>query len=388
MRFDQLIHQPPGLQQLRQLAAADRLPHANLLLAPPGAGGLPAALSVIDLLLCEDRQGPNGDTGCGKCRACRKTHGYIHPDLHFTFPTVGSKMTSDPFLPQWRAALKENAYLETNDWLALIGAENKQGNITRDACAAMIKKLSLKIFEGNYKVMLIWRPEYLGEEGNRLLKLIEEPPERTVFFLVAERAELILNTILSRCQLTKLTAPTAEDISTGLFTRDRALSKEAIEDAARLADGNFNLALQLVQENTTTYGPLLLEWTRHCYAGSPTKLVKWVSNFAKLGRENQKHFLRYALHFWREFLLLSVSGDDTSGVRLPPNELTAARKLLPLVGLDQLTALTTILSECAEHVERNANPKILFLDASLRIHQILRAPATTAANPATTRRAA
>ncbi|MEL7162917.1 MAG: hypothetical protein AAFN92_19315, partial [Bacteroidota bacterium] len=189
MHFKQLIHQPPGLAQLRQLAARDRLPHANLLLAPPGAGGLPAALAIATLLLCENRQGEAEDTACGTCRACRKTVGFVHPDLHFAFPTVGSKMTSDPFLPQWREALKVAPYLEVNDWLQRIGAENKQGNITRDACANILRKLTLKTFEGRYKIMLIWLPEFLGDEGNRLLKMIEEPPEKTVFFLVAERAE-------------------------------------------------------------------------------------------------------------------------------------------------------------------------------------------------------
>jgi DNA polymerase-3 subunit delta' len=182
MNFDQLIHRPPGLRQLRQMAAADRLPHANLLLAPPGSGGLPAALAVANLLLCENRQGEHGDTACGKCRACRKTSRFVHPDFHFAFPTIGSKMTSDPFLPQWREALGERPYQEANDWLQRIGAENKQGNITREACANILKKLNLKIFEGRYKIMLIWLPEYLGNEGNRLLKMIEEPPKTPFSF--------------------------------------------------------------------------------------------------------------------------------------------------------------------------------------------------------------
>ena len=132
MQFANLLHTPPPLAQLRQLAATDRLPHANILLAPPGAGGLPAALAVANLLLCENRQGTYGDAVCGTCKACRKTGTFVHPDFHFAFPVVGSKMLSDNYLPQWRQALKENPYLEANDWLQRIGAENKQGNIGRD----------------------------------------------------------------------------------------------------------------------------------------------------------------------------------------------------------------------------------------------------------------
>ncbi|MTB51628.1 hypothetical protein [Lewinella sp. W8] len=372
MNFDQLIHQPPGLHQLRRMAAADRLPHANLLLSAPGTGGLPAALAIANLLLCENRQGEGGDTACGSCRACRKTKGYVHPDFHFAFPTVGSKMTSDPFLPQWREALQERPYLEANDWLQRIGAENKQGNITREACANIIKKLNLKIFEGRYKIMLIWLPEYLGNEGNRLLKMIEEPPENTVFFLVAERSELILNTILSRCQLTKLSPPTDEEIVAGLG--QVGIDPAAAAAAARLADGNFNVARALADGDSVNHGERFLAWMRVCFQGSAAKLTDWTDDFAKLGRENQKHFLRYALHFWREFLLLSVTDNAAGRVRLPENELASARKMLPLVSHEQLADISEILSECMEHVERNANPRILFLDAGIRLHQIFRQP--------------
>ncbi|MFK8165255.1 MAG: ATP-binding protein [Lewinella sp.] len=372
MQFHQLVHQPQGLQQLRQMAATDRLPHANLLLSPPGGGGLAAALAIATLLLCENRQGDAADVPCGTCRACRKTEKYVHPDLHFAFPTVGSKTNSDPFLPQWRQALQEAPYLEANDWLQRIGAENKQGNITRDACANIIRKLNLKIFEGNYKIMLIWLPEYLGNEGNRLLKMIEEPPEKTVFLLVAERAELILNTILSRCQLTKLNPPTTAEMATALSAK--GLDAERAAAAARLADGNYSLAGSLVENEAVNHGPRFLTWMRACFQGSAASLTAWTDEFAKIGRENQKHFLRYALHFWREFLLLSVTGNADGNVRLPAKELESARKLLPLVDHDQLAGITTILSECTEHVERNANPKILFLDAGIRIHQILRRP--------------
>ncbi|OAV45749.1 hypothetical protein [Lewinella sp. 4G2] len=369
MQFSNLLHTPPALDQLRQMAAADRLPHANIIQAPPGGGGLAAAISVANLLLCEDRQGANQDTSCLKCRACRKTGKFIHPDFHFAFPTIGSKMVSDNFLPQWRESLAETPYQEANDWLQRIGAENKQGNLSRDDCAAIIRKLNLKIFEGRYKIMLIWLPEYLGNEGNRLLKMIEEPPENTVFLLVSERVELILNTILSRCQLTKLTAPSTEAIAAGL--RSTGVAPNQAANASRLADGNYNLALQIANSGAAAHDDRLLTWVRTCYGGSASKLVAWTEAFAKIGRENQKHFLRYAIHFWREFLMISVIGEGYEA-RLPEKEVTAAKKLSKLVSPDQVETIATIISECTEYVERNANPKILFLDAGIRIHQALR----------------
>lgn len=368
MYFNQLVHQPAGLVQLRQMAAADRMPHANLLLAPSGGGGLPAALALATFLLCENRQ---ADDACGQCRACRKSSKYVHPDLHFSFPTIGSKVVSDHFLPQWRAALAEAPYQEVNDWLQRIGADNKQGNINKDECGNILRKLTLKTFESSYKVMLIWLPEFLGNEGNRLLKMIEEPPEGTIFILVAERAELILNTILSRCQLTKLMPPSFEAISAALSAQ--GMPAEQVASVARLADGNFNLAKQLsAQQSGDAHGQRFLQWMRACHAGSAVKLVAWTADFAKQGRENQKNFLHYALHFWREFLLLSVQDGKADGVRLLPDELVVAQKMLPIINLDQLSKLSEVINQCIEHVERNANPKILFLDAGLQIHQILR----------------
>lgn len=376
MYFRQLVHVPPGLARLRESAAADRLPHANLLLAPPGSGGLAGAAALARYILCENR-GPTD--ACGQCRACRKSEKYVHPDWHFSFPTVGSKVTSDHFLPQWRSALTDTPYQEINDWLQRIGAENKQGNINKDECAAILRKLSLKTFESRYKIMLIWLPEFLGNEGNRLLKLIEEPPPGTIFLLVAERAERILGTILSRCQLTKLAPPPVEAVQTAL--ESRGTEPQAAAAAARLADGNVNLAIRLAAERDHTHAERFLGWMRACHRGRATELVPWTEDFAKIGRENQKNFLHYALHFWREFLYLLANDGDPAGIRLLPNEIETARKMYAIVALEQVADISAVLNECIEYTERNANPKILFLDAGLRIHQIFRRPAVGAGQP-------
>lgn len=367
MLFKQLVHQPTGLLQLRQMAAADRLPHANLLLAPAGTGGLAAALALSTYILCEQR---GATDACGQCRSCRKALQYAHPDWHFSFPTIGAKMISDHFLPQWRKALADNPYMEANDWLQQLDAENKQGNITKDECGAIMRKLNLKSFESPYKIMLIWLPEFLGNEGNRLLKMIEEPPEGTIFLLVAEKANLLLNTIISRCQLTKLMPPSSSEISSALVAR--GAEEKAANSAARLADSNFNQALQLSKERDDSHEDLFVVWMRACHQGSAAKLVPWTNEFAKLGRENQKKFLHYCLHFWRELLLLSVQEGGIEGVRLLPSELSLAQKMRALVDLEQLEQISLVLNDCIEAIERNAHPKILLLDASLRLHYILR----------------
>lgn len=371
MTFAEVIGQHKTKEVLLQMLHSDRLPHAILLLGAPACGHLPLALAFAQFLLCEDRQTADA---CGQCRQCIKTSKLIHPDLHFSFPTVGSKVLSDHFLPEWRKAMAENAYLEVNDWLQRIGAENKQGNINKEECLSIIKKLSLKTFENNYKVLVIWLPEYLGKEGNRLLKLIEEPPENTVFLLVAEQQELILNTVLSRCQMVQVPPLDDDTVVAGLMDK-AALSESDARAIARLTDGNFNEALALANKEESDHAELLLDWLRRAYRGQGVEIVEWVEAFAGFGRENQKHFLRYALHFLRELTLMKVLGDqqnDDAKFRLPPNEMETAQRLVKVVELDQLELLARLFNEVSYYVERNANPKILFLDTSIQMNQIFK----------------
>lgn len=371
MTFAEVIGQHKTKDVLLQMLHSERLPHALLLLGAPACGHLPLALAFAQYLLCEDRQ---TNDACGKCRHCLKVSKLIHPDLHFSFPTVGSKAISDQSLPEWRQAMAENPYLEINDWLQRIGAENKQGNINKEECLNIIKKLSLKTFESKYKVLIMWLPEYLGKEGNRLLKLIEEPPENTVFLLVADQQELILNTILSRCQLVQIPPMDDASVVAGLVART-ATSEANAQAISQLVDGNFNEALALAREEESDHAGLLLDWLRKCYRGQGVDIVAWVENFAGLGRENQKHFLRYALHFLRELTLMKVMSDQPAfqgKFRLPAKELETAQRLVGVVELDQLELLSQLLTDASYYVERNANPKILFLDVSIQMNQIFK----------------
>lgn len=351
---------------LRRLLAQERLPHALLLLGPAGSGKLSLALGFAQFILCENKT--NLDA-CGQCNACLKAGKHIHPDLHFSFPTVGTNVKSDAFLPQWRTAIEDNPYMEINDWLQLIGAENKQGNINKEECLNIIRKLSLKTFEGSHKVLVMWLPEYLGKEGNRLLKLIEEPPDQTIFILVAENQELILNTILSRCQVVKIRPLQDEEVEEALSHKQVA-DEENAQAISHLADGNLNQALKMASEKENDNAALFLEWMRKAYIGNGVELVKWVDDFSKIGRENQKHFIRYALHFMREYMLLKMS--NQANVRLRSVELKTAQNLTKVIAFDQIEHIVQLLNDCAYYIERNANPKVLFLDTSIQLNKILK----------------
>lgn len=366
MQLSNVIGQTRVKGFLAQLYHSGRVPHALLFLGPTGGGSLALALGFAQMLQCEN---PGENDACGVCNACRKTAHYTHPDVHFSFPSVGTNAVSTDFLKQWRAALTESPYFDANNWLQRLGAENKQGNINKEECNAIIKKLSLKIFEGKYKVLLMWLPEYLGKEGNRLLKLIEEPPEQTIFLLVAENQDQILNTILSRCQLVK-TDPLSDDEVADALALSRGIDHERARQIAFLAGGDYYQAQLIADNPANDDAALLLDWLRKCWRGNGPELVQLTEKFAKLGRENQKQFLQYGLHFLRELMAFGLTGDPS--LRLRPDELTTAQNMSKVLNFDKITQVAELINDNVYYIERNANPKILFLDTSIRLHQIMK----------------
>ncbi len=365
MLFSDIIGQIQIKEQLTSMVSNGKIPHALLFLGPPGCGKLTLALALSQYVLCQNR---TAEDACGQCPNCLKAQKYIHPDIHFSFPTIGSKATSNDFLDKWREALK-TPYFELNDWLQLIGAENKQGNITKDECLQIIKKISLKVFEGSHKILIMWKPELLGKEGNRLLKLIEEPPSNTIFILVAENQEALLNTILSRCQLIKINALSEQEIKEALIKNWQVAPGRA-EAVSTISEGNLGQAIKLADSNENDLSKMFLNWMRLCYMGNGVQLVKWVENIAKIGRENQKQFIHYALHFMGELLRVKLIG--TRAVKLGEQERETAQKMSGVVGLNQIEHITELLNDCYYHIERNANSKILFLDLSISVHHHLK----------------
>ena len=236
---------------------------------------------------------------CGNALPAKKQLQLIHPDIHFSYPVItkksGEKPISTDFIKEWREFIATNPYGNVYDWLQFIGAENKQGNITADECNDIIRKLSLKSFESEYKILIMWMPEFLGKEGNKLLKLIEEPPPNTLFILVAENEDLILPTILSRTQLVKIPLLTNMEMEAALEL-NAGVKIEKAQQIAAIAEGNYREALQLLQHAEDDWQAMLREWLNAIVKTGPVAQVKWIDETAKMGREKQKQFLKYFIH--------------------------------------------------------------------------------------------
>ncbi len=361
MQFKGVIGQQDIKDYLLNSAQSNQVSHAQMFLGSEGSGNLALAIAFAQYLQCRNK---GVEDACGICRSCIKANKLMHPDIHFSYPTVGSKAKSTDFLTEWRTAVAEQPYMNVYQWLQHIKAENKQGNITREECEAIIRKLSLRAYESTYKVLIMWMPEYLGKEGNRLLKLIEEPPDNTVFLFVAENSNLILNTILSRTQQLRIYRLSDAEIAEALVAQHN-LTENKARQVAILAEGNYNKALELLSNSENDNQQLLISWIGACLSNQSVILLQWVEEIAKLGRENQKNFIKYALYFLRQSFLLQVGQMKTTA--LSNQELQLAKQLMEKMTLEHFESVIQLLDEASYHVERNANPKILFLHLSIQV---------------------
>lgn len=368
MQFKQIVGQAAVKQRLINSVKENRVSHAQLFLGPEGSGNLALAVAYAQYLSCLDRQ---PDDSCGECSSCRKYQKLAHPDLHFSYPFFAKHKddTAITFIDQWREALLTTPYLSLDIWRGYLDAENKQANINIAECHQIIKKLSFKPFESEYKILILWLPEYLDKEGNSLLKIIEEPQPNTLFLLIAQNQDQILNTILSRTQLIKVPALTYEEINQELISQYNQTEKAAAE-LAYLSNGNFTDALLMMQQDDKSYHSLFVQWLRLCFGNKGIEIVGFVDQLSKMGRENQKNFLRYGISFVRECCLLIAGAGDL--VHLPATELETAQKLSSIMNIEMNQAIINELEKAHYHVERNANPKILFLDVSLQIMSFLK----------------
>jgi DNA polymerase III subunit delta' len=367
VQFKDIVGQQAVKNKLIAGVKDGRVPHAQLLLGPEGSGNLALALAYAQYIACPNKTDADS---CGTCASCIKYGKIIHPDLHFTFPTVGSKEISDNFMEEWRATFLANPYLNVFDWLMALQAENKQGNITVDECRNIIKKLSLKSFEGNFKVLIMWMPEYLGKEGNTLLKLIEEPPQKTLFLLVANSDEQILGTIKSRTQLVKIPALGTEDVQNALVERQGA-EPEVARAAAFLAEGNLNLAVRLLSQTENNFFESFRNWMLMCYKNDMGGVLGWIDEAATMGREIQKHFLAYGLHILRECLI--IKNTDGQMVKLTEKERDFVSKFANFLNPQSIEKISNAFNNAIYHIERNANAKITLINISLLIKNNLAA---------------
>lgn len=368
MLFQEVIGQNAIKEQLIQSVFENRVSHAQLFLGPEGSGSFALALAYAQFISCTERTETDS---CGNCASCRKYNKLIHPDLHFSYPFFrgGEKEDSMADLAEWRDLVLSNPYFNLDEWRLRLDAQNKQPNINKAECLNILHRLSLKAFESEYKTMIIWLPEYLKNEGNRLLKTLEEPANKTLIILVAQNQDQILNTIISRTQLVKIPALKNEDI-VHYLTDNKDISETQASRIAYLSDGNMQAALNLLKEDDHDDFRNFTSWMRMTFADKGAQIIDFVDELSKLGRENQKNMLRYGVQLIRECIMM-MSGAE-SLVHLPSAELDFVKNFSKHLDLAKCEALVNELEKAHYHIERNANPKILFLDVSLQFVKILK----------------
>jgi DNA polymerase-3 subunit delta' len=368
MLFQEVIGQDAIKEQLIQSVFENRVSHAQLFLGPEGSGSFALALAYAQFISCTEKTEKDS---CGNCASCRKYNKLIHPDLHFSYPFFrgGEKEDSMADLGEWRDLVLSNPYFNLDEWRLRLDAQNKQPNINKAECLNILNRLSLKAFESEYKTMIIWLPEYLKNEGNRLLKTLEEPANKTLIILVAQNQDQILNTIISRTQLVKIPALKNDDISRYLIdTKD--IPETQASRIAYLSNGNLQAALNHLKEDDHDDFRNFSSWMRMTFADKGVQIIDFADMLSKLGRENQKNMLRYGVQLIRECIMM-VSGAE-SLVHLPSMELDFVKNFSNHLDFATCEALINELEKAHYHIERNANPKILFLDVSLQFVKILK----------------
>lgn len=378
MQFNEIIGHADTKQLLINSVRNQHVAHAQLFMGGEGSANLALALAYATYLNCENQQETDS---CGSCASCSKINKLVHPDMHFIMPVVNTpkkEALSQNFLPEWREFLLENPYRSLNDWLQFIGAENKQGNISKEEARGLLKLVSLKAFEATFKIVLIWQPELLhATAANALLKLLEEPPGQTIFLLVSNSPEKLLATILSRTQLVNVRAFSPEE-TMAYVTEKCGVDETKAAQVAQLSEGNLRLAAQLCQEMTSDYFQFFTDWMRlsysgraiYDYQGRKLELLKMSEEFQKFGRENQKIFLQYAISVVRRVMLYGV--DPQLAGFIPPAEVSFVKGFSTVIHPNNVDLLSTELNDAHYHIERNANPKITFVDVSLSLAKYLK----------------
>jgi DNA polymerase-3 subunit delta' len=381
MQFKKIIGHEKVKSRLISSVKEGRISHAQLFLGPEGCGNLPLAIAYAQYVSCLNRSDVDS---CGECDSCKKYEKIVHPDLHFVFPVASStevkdKPTSTKYITQWREAILEEPYLSLAQWQNRIETGNKQLLISKNESEDILKKLSFKTYESEYKVMIIWYPERFNiASGNKLLKIIEEPPSKTLFLLVAQDSAQVLTTILSRTQLVKVGRIDAHVLQDELVKK-YALETTVAHKIAHQSDGNFIAARKLIEHSATEeeFHELFKVWMRSAFTGKVDGLITWSENMASVafGREKQKQFLKYALHICRESLMRNYG--DAEMERLANNEVKFLANFAPYIHGANCMEVIELFNDASYHIERNANPKILFLDVSLKLTKLLRIEAPT-----------
>ncbi len=373
MKFSDISGYESLKTQLIQSVISDQIAHAQLFLGPEGGPNLALALAFSAYINCLNR---TPEDSCGECDACRKNAKLVHPDVHFAFPVSATKkikakdVISVKFLSEWRNFVIQDPYNNASGWNNYFGGENKQLNISRQESREIIKNLSLKPFEGLYKIMIIWLPEYMHPAGaNALLKILEEPPHNTLFLLVSNDETKLLSTILSRTQIVQIKPFSDEEIKK-LLINQHFVEEDKAGQIAHLVDGNINEALRLAREVEDDSHKMFRDWMRLCYVGDLMELTKWTEKFNSMSKVAQQTLFHYGLSMMREALI--VSNNELELSRLMGEELEFVKNFSKILSLQSIEEISDILNEAYYHIERNAHSKILFLSVSLKISEIFK----------------
>lgn len=379
MQFSEILGQDYLKNHLVKSATTGRIPHAQLFVGPEGSGTLPMAIAYAQYILCQN----TGQENTGGNHSCNlKFESISHPDLHFIYPTVTTeevkaKPKSLDFIVEWRQFLSENPYGGLFDWYQMLGVQNKQGEIRVEDASEILRLLSLKSYEGGYKVMIIWMAEKINiAASNKLLKLLEEPLEKTLFILITENEEDIIQTIRSRCQVLHFSRLSEKVIADALISRENMEPRTAAK-LAHQAQGNFNKALQLLHEDgeDVYFEKCFVDWVRGAFrakgnAAAVLDLISWSEQIAGLGRETQKKFLHYCIDMFRQALLLNYQ--TTNLVYMEPKiEKFKLENFAPFVNGNNINDIFRELSDAVYHIERNGNAKIILTDLSIKLTRLI-----------------
>lgn len=379
MQFSTILGQQHLKNHLTQSVDNGRIPHAQLFVGPEGSGALSMALAYAQYILCGNKKSEN-EGGNENCNL--KFQNFSHPDLHFAFPVattdkVKKHPVSNYFMSEWRQLLKEQPYGNLFDWYRILGIENKQGQIGVDEALNIVKALSLKSYEGGYKIMLIWMAEKMNTSAaNKLLKLIEEPPAKTVFILIAEDEAQIINTIRSRCQILHF-PPLAEAVITEALQKNYQLDEATATKIAHQSNGNYNKACDLVYQDSEDlqFEEWFVFWIRSAFKAKGNKtaihdLISWSEQIAKTGRETQKQFLQFCLDFFRQALLMNYNANQLVFME-PKTKNFKLENFAPYIHEGNIMEISQELQDAIYHIERNGNSKIILTDLSIKLTRLL-----------------
>ena len=361
MKFANVIGQEDIKTLLIQNFQENRVSHSYLFYGVSGIGKLSLALAFAQFLSCTNKQ---ENDSCGECLSCKKYEKLIHPDLHFVFPAL-SKTVSDNYIKEWNEFVLANPYFDFNDWMLQLDTENKQGAIYSEEASEIVKKLNLKTFESDYKMMIIWLPEKMNDScANKLLKILEEPPPDTVFILVSDNREEVLPTILSRCQPVKVSQLPDEILKSHLIS-NCSISEEIAEDIVKISCGSLSQALKYInsaaEDNFLQFTTLM----RFAYSRKIQETLQWAEKISKTGREKQKKFIYYCLNLIRENYIYNYKMDKIN--YMTKEETDFAKNFAKFITPNNVAQIMNIFNDAYIHTERNASAKILFTDVAFKL---------------------